>query len=140
LLTLLSGNRSHIFTRLFSQHPELSQIWHPYVMNAFLGPDRIVARLRHPEDRQREVMVDMAPMFVPEMYGSESVMLEKQVAEIERAVRVASINRSSIVTTELFANTSCFATGKIMLGQRALRNADEARRSIQLPPRPQLHN
>ena len=85
-------------------------------MNAFLGPDRVVARLSHSEDRQHEVVVGQAPMFVPETYGSQSVLLEKQVADIERAVRLAGIDRSSMVVMESFADMTYFATGKIVLG------------------------
>ena len=57
-------------------------------MNAFLGPDQIVARLRHDEARQHEVMVNLKPMFVPETYGSQTRYLEDKVAEIERSVRI----------------------------------------------------
>ena len=86
-------NRSHIFSRLWSLHDAVSQIWHPYVTTAFVGPDRIVARLRHSEERQREVMVDWEQLFVPETYGKSTKILEEKVAAIERAVGVPSIVR-----------------------------------------------
>lgn len=85
-------SRSHIFSRLFSEHPELGLVWHPYVMTGFLGPDRTVARLRHSEARQREVMNDWAPMFVPETYGKATRILEEKAAAVESTVGVRSID------------------------------------------------
>jgi hypothetical protein len=60
-------------------------------MTGFVGPDRVVARLRHSEERQHEVMVDWAPLFVPETYGKSTRILEEKVAAIESAVGVQSI-------------------------------------------------
>lgn len=79
-------NRSHIFTRLFSQHPQFIQCWHPYVNCTFFGPDRITTRLRHGEARHKEVMVDQEFMWTNETYGSSTRALEERVAEAEKAV------------------------------------------------------
>jgi hypothetical protein len=57
-------------------------------------------------------MVGMAPMLVKETYGSQSVLLEKQVAEIERAVRVAFTHRRSIVATKHLADRNIAEQGK----------------------------
>ena len=86
-------NRSHIFSRLWSLHPDLDQIWHPYVTTGFLGPDLVFARLRHSEIRQREAIADWAPMFVPETYGKATRILEGKVAAVESAVGDESIVR-----------------------------------------------
>ena len=56
--------RSHIFSRLFSQHSQLKQIYHPYLMPSFLGPARIQVHFDHPPRRRREIEVDWQPLYV----------------------------------------------------------------------------
>ena len=80
--------RSHIFSRLFSRHPLLKQVYHPYLTPAFIGPERITARIKHSERRRQEVEEEWLPLYVQDTYGSCTKQLEREVAEAENAVRV----------------------------------------------------
>lgn len=79
--------RSHIFSRIFSEHPQLQQVYHPYLECSFLGPERMTPYLKHSERREKEITEDWAPIYVKETFGSSRRKLEKDVAEIEETVR-----------------------------------------------------
>ena len=78
--------RSHIFARLFSEHPQIQQVYHPFMMASFLGPERMTAHTKHSERREKEVNEDWLPLYVPDTYGTSRKWLEDQVHEIERKV------------------------------------------------------
>lgn len=78
--------RSHIFGRLFSEHPDLEQIYHPFLMPSFLGPERMQRHFKHSAVRRKEIEEGWAPLYVPDTYGMCQRELANRVAEIEKKV------------------------------------------------------
>lgn len=78
--------RSHLFSRLFSEHPAFEQIYHPFLMPAFMGPEKLTVKLRHSEARRKQVEEDWAPIAVKDTYGSAVAQLGSDVERVEAAV------------------------------------------------------
>ena len=79
-------SRSHIFYRLFSQHPQVTQHYHPFMTALFLGPERIQVHFKHSEIRRKEITETWAPKYVDETFDIARRQLERDVGEIEKTV------------------------------------------------------
>ncbi|KAK5163441.1 uncharacterized protein LTR77_010623 [Saxophila tyrrhenica] len=87
--------RSHLFARLFSEHPRFSQIYHPFMMAGFLGPEGVLPKLRHSETRSKELAEDWQPLWVTDTHGSCRRQLEDDVARVEAAGKNIWVNEHS---------------------------------------------
>ncbi|KAK5120376.1 hypothetical protein LTR85_006315 [Meristemomyces frigidus] len=86
---------SQLFNKLFEEHPQLLQIFHPLYPASSFGPERIWLGLKH-SDAAEEAQIRFAegiqgPMFSRETYAAACTRLDEKVEEVERQGKVAWI-------------------------------------------------
>jgi hypothetical protein len=62
--------RSHLFFRFISTSPNVQPIYHPFLMAAMFGPERIEPQMRHSEARRKELEEDLLPLYGDDTYAS----------------------------------------------------------------------
>ena len=64
----MARTRSHLFFRFLSTHPDIENLWHPFLNCALLGPERITKRSKNQEARNQENDVEYVPYYTDVTY------------------------------------------------------------------------
>jgi hypothetical protein len=84
--------RSHLFFRWVSTSPNVQPIYHPYLMAAMFGPQRLGKQMHHSEARRKELEEDLVPLYGDDTYDSCTRQFVRAVDDARTRGRVPVSN------------------------------------------------
>jgi hypothetical protein len=84
--------RSHLFFRWVSTSPNVQPIYHPFLMAAMFGPERIEPRMRHSEARRKELEEDLLPLYGDDTYASCKQQFIKTANDVQTRGKIPLAN------------------------------------------------
>lgn len=90
LLFDMTRNRSHLFFRFLSTHPEIQSCWHPFLTAFLFGPERITQHIKRAGSITKQADPGWDAMLSDETYSDAA---EKFLSAFEKAQREVCRNR-----------------------------------------------
>jgi hypothetical protein len=84
--------RSHLFFRFVSTSPNVRPIYHPFLMAAMFGPERIEQNMRHSEVRRKELEEDLVPLYGEDTFASCKQQFVQAVESAKNAGKIPLSN------------------------------------------------